>query len=86
MWRGQGRAEAGRVAASNQLHFRSVHSCLDFDAVFQHGFREGYSGIPKLQTRLSIFMKSLTAAPVFPWNRLFTTMEKLWGEGKVTKW
>lgn len=55
MWRGQGRAEAGRVAASNQLHFRSVHSCLDFDAVFQHGFREGYSSIPKLQTRLSIF-------------------------------
>lgn len=43
------------VATSNCIHFRSLRSCLDFDAVFQHRFREGYSGIPKLPTRLSIF-------------------------------
>lgn len=43
------------VATSNRLHFRSLRSCLDFDAVFQQGFREGYSGVPKLPTRLSIF-------------------------------
>lgn len=36
------------VATSNHLHFGSACSCLNFDAVFQQGFREGYLGVSKL--------------------------------------